>query len=294
MAVAEVEERRHGLVVAGSCLGVSALQPVEHANPLHRLRLAPAVTDLAEDPVRPAEAVHRGIQAVAVQAEIAEPAQQRRLAAAVAAPTADGKRRVMAALPVIEIAPQVKEVDKRSGEIGGQLVKPRVCGLADHGDQGHSLRVEPGQRVSEQRIGRRGGQPPARRATVADTVYVARQPPVGLLRQGEPAAQRAPQSGGLLLPQLARCRRSLAGEHPYQVVEPVAQPPGRAFTRDLQQMDVDKRLHQPLSTGQVRVEQRGGDPAAHVGRVQAREQAEKPLRVAGEALIAEREACSHR
>jgi hypothetical protein len=86
-AVAELPKASQGALQAGG-VGVPGLKPVDGADPLQGVRLAVAVADPAMDRQGLGEEVHGGVHAVPVQAEVAQPAQQRRLPPVVAGPTA--------------------------------------------------------------------------------------------------------------------------------------------------------------------------------------------------------------
>ncbi|WP_245242031.1 hypothetical protein [Streptomyces sp. NEAU-H3] len=85
----------------------------------------------------------------------------------------------------------------------------------------------------------------------------------------------------------------LAGVEAQQVLEPVAQLPGRVDADDVEELGVDEALHEPLGVQCVDVEERAADPGGEVGHV---EQAEPPVEqrgLRGQVAVRQLEARAH-
>ena len=111
----------------------------------------------------------------------------------------------------------------------------------------------------------------------------------GLAGKEQPATE-PPHQGGHPLGWIVVAQGAFAGVDPEQVMEAVADLANLVDPAGLQQLVVDQRVNQSLTSRRIEVENGRGHPGREVGRLQQAQPPERPLLAVGEGAVAEGDA----
>ena len=111
----------------------------------------------------------------------------------------------------------------------------------------------------------------------------------GLAGQEQPATE-PPHQGGRPLGWIVVAQGAFAGVDPEQVIEAVADLANLVDPAGLQQLRVDQRVNQVLTSRRIEVENGRGHPGREVERLQQAQPPERPLLPVGEGAVAEGDA----
>ena len=191
--------------------------------------------------------------------------------------------------PVVEVAADGEEPGQAAGQVPGELVQATASGLVHRRHQARPLGLEPGQRLGvHQAADGPAGWPP-QGATMGQTQRAGLDDGCGLAGQEQPATE-PPHQGGRPLGWIVVAQGAFAGVDPEQVIEAVADLANLVDPAGLQQLRVDQRVNQVLTSRRIEVENGRGHPGREVERLQQAQPPERPLLPVGEGAVAEGDA----
>jgi len=189
--------------------------------------------------------------------------------------------------PVVEVAADGEEPGQAAGQVPGELVQATASGLVH---RRHQARPSASNQASGSASTRplMAGWPP-QGAAMGQTQRAGLDDGCGLAGQEQPATE-PPHQGGRPLGWIVVAQGAFAGVDPQQVMEAVADLANLVDPAGLQQLRVDQRVNQVLTSRRIEVENGRGHPGREVERLQQAQPPERPLLPVGEGAVAEGDA----